>query len=132
MSVRVVPSSFGYDLLVNDHVRVAIRVAFPSYRRHRVSVGDRRYSYRYKTWHFNFHHHGRFDARYADFFVCLAVSDDRRSIRDSFIIPWESVTGKTFSLHGGQRRYEGRYAGFRGRWDSILAAARGQALRRVA
>ncbi len=132
LSVRATPSALGYDLLVNGELRVTLRVAFPSQRRHRVTVGNRQYNYRYKTWHFNFHHHGRFDTRYTDFFICLAVSELGGAIRDVFIIPWDQVTGKTFSLHGGQRRYDGRYAPFRGNWDILLAAARRHGLKRVA
>jgi len=133
LSVRAVPSALGYDLLVNGSVRITLRVAFPSLRRHRVTVGNRKYDYRYKTWHFNFHHHGKLDTRYTDFFVCLAVSEKRGTARETFIIPWERVTGKTFSLHGGRRKYDGRYAPFRGNWDTILSAAgRDGGLRRVA
>ena len=124
LSVRLVPGTLGHDLLVDGDRKVTLRVAFPSQRQHRVTVGDRKYTYRYKTWHFNFHHHGKFDTRYTDFFVCLAVSEDRGAVLDAFIIPWEHVTGKTFSLHGGRRGYEGRYAAYRGNWDAILTAGR--------
>jgi hypothetical protein len=129
LSVRSVSSAQGYDLLVNGEVRVTLRVAFPSLRRHRVTVGDRIYRYRYRTWHFNFHHHGKLDDRYTDFFICLAMRSDRATHAEVFIIPWEQVTGKTFSLHGGQRRYDGRYASFRDNWDGILSDS---GLRRVA
>jgi hypothetical protein len=133
LSVRSVSSILGYDLLVNGELKVTLRVAFPSLRRHRVTVGNRQYSYRYKTWHFNFHHHGKLDMRYTDFFICLAVSGRRGGSRATFVIPWEEITGKTFSLHGGQRGYDGRYAPFKEDWDTILTAAgRDGTLRRVA
>jgi hypothetical protein len=133
LSVRSVPSILGYDLLINGELKATLRVAFPSLRRHRVTVGNRQYSYRYKTWHFNFHHHGKLDTRYTDFFICLAVSERRGASRATFVIPWEHVTGKTFSLHGGQRGYDGRYAPFKENWHTILAATRGDGdLRRVA
>jgi hypothetical protein len=132
LAVRSVSSATGYDLLVNGEVRVALRVAFPSMRRHRVTVGGRTYFYRYRTWHFNFHHHGKLNERYTDFFVCLAVVSRRPLREEVFVIPWESVTGKTFSLHGGRREYEGRYAELRDGWAAIAAARRGQHLRRVA
>lgn len=132
LTVRSVSSSQGYDLLVNDEVRVTLRVAFPSLRRHRVTVGGRRYQYRYRTWHFNFHHHGKLDARYTDFFVCVAVSPGGGGRNTVFVIPWEHVTGKTFSLHGGRRTYGGRYAETCGRWEVLAHAAKVTALRHVA
>jgi hypothetical protein len=133
LAVRSVPSAAGYDLLVNDEVRVTLRVAFPSLRRHRVKVGGRMYQYRYRTWHFNFHHHGRLDERYTDFFVCMGLNPRQPSHQDVFVIPWEKVTGKTFSLHGGRERYAGRYASYRDNWQQLATAARRtRALARVA
>lgn len=133
LTVRSMPSSVPYDLLVNDEIRVTLRVAFPSMRRHRVSVAGKSYQYRYRTWHFNFHHHGRLDDRYTDFFACLAIDPRNPSREDTFIIPWEDVTGKTFSLHGGRRQYGGRYAPLRNCWRLIAQSARrGSPLKRVA
>lgn len=133
LTVRSAPTVSGYDLLVNDQVRVTLRVAFPSLRRHRVTVAGRTYHYRYRTWHFNFHHHGKMGPRYTDFFICLAVSPRRPSQEETFVIPWEQVTGKTFSLHGGRGRYSGRYAPFRDNWRLIASAGkRAAGLRRVA
>ncbi len=131
LAVQLAPSSTGYDLLVNGTTRVTLRVAFPGLRRHRVTVAGRRYQYRYRTWHFNFHHHGRLQERYTDFFVCLGVNPDDRGKAEIFVIPWEEVTGKTFSLHGGRTRYKGRYARFREAWH-LIAEQAGQPLRRVA
>jgi hypothetical protein len=124
LPVRVVGGNFGYDLVVGEQLRVTLRVAFPSQRRHRVTVSGRTYQYRYRTWHFNFHQHGRLDTRYTDFFVCLAVKSRHPLREDAFIIPWDEVTGKTFSLHGGQRDYSGRYAPFRERWALIAQPGR--------
>jgi len=132
LSVQPVSSATGYDLLVNGDTRVTLRVAFPGLRRHRVTVGGRRYQYRYRTWHFNFHHHGRLKERYTDFFVCLGVTPGERTKQEIFVIPWEQVTGKTFSLHGGRSPYKGRYAGCRDAWEPIAHAARGDGLRSVA
>jgi hypothetical protein len=125
--VRSVPSSEGYDLLVNDSVRVALRVAFPRIRNHQVTVRDRRYTYRYRSWHFNFHHHGKMKDRYADVFVCLAMEPRDPAREEVFVIPWTSVSGKTFSLHAARRRYAGQYAGFVNRWsvvDDAVSSAR--------
>src|SRR5512140_1339527 len=89
--VESVPSTSGYDLLVNDHVRVALRVAFPRVRNHHVTVRERRYTYRYRSWHFNFHHHGKLDKRYTDVFVCLAMDPRELAREEVFVIPWAAV-----------------------------------------
>jgi hypothetical protein len=123
LTVRTASTASGYDLIVNGDTRVTLRVAFPSLRRHRVAVAGRQYQYRYKTWHFNFHHHGKLKERYTDVFVCLAVNPQHTQ-EEIFVIPWDYVTGKTFSLHGGKQRYAGRYAAFRNRWRLIASAGR--------
>lgn len=133
LAVRNVTNTAGYDLLVNGEQRVTLRVAFPGLRRHRVTVGGRMYQYRYRTWHFNFHHHGKLGERYTDFFICLAVTPGQRGKADTFIIPWDKVSGKTFSLHGGRGLYGGRYAAYRDAWRLLSASAqRAGALRHVA
>jgi hypothetical protein len=130
-TVHTASAALSYDLVVGGETRVTLRVAYPGLRRHRVTVGGRSYRYRYRTWHFNFHHHGRFSERYTDFFVCIAVNPKGRD--QVFVIPWEEVTGKTFSLHGGRGEYTGRYARFRDGWERVLEAAkRIRPLRRVA
>jgi hypothetical protein len=120
--VRSVSPTLGYDALVNERVRVALRVAFPRLRRHHVTVRDRRYTYRYRSWHFNFHHHGKFGKRYADVFVCIAMEPRHPSREEVFVIPWEAVSGKTFSLHASRRRYAGQYAPHLNRWSVITKA----------
>lgn len=120
--VRSVPPTQGYDLLVNERVRVALRVAFPRLRKHHVTVRDRHYTYRYRSWHFNFHHHGKFGKRYADVFVCLAMEPRQPSREEVFIIPWDAISGKTFSLHAARHRYNGRYAQYLNRWRVITDA----------
>jgi hypothetical protein len=121
-AVRSVPSAAGYDLLVNDRVRVALRVAFPRRRNHQVTVRNRHYTYRYRSWHFNFHHHGKFGKRYADVFVCLTMHPRHPWREEAFILPWEAVRGKTFSLHEGRRHYKGQYAPYLNRWRTIAQA----------
>jgi hypothetical protein len=128
-TVRSVPGTHGYDLLVNDETRVTLRVAFPSMRKHRVTAGGRTYLYRYRTWHFNFHQHGKLSSQYTDCFVCIAVNPRDPSSEDVFVIPWDEVSGKTFSLHCGRTAYSGHYAPFRSAWDLIGSR---RALRRVA
>lgn len=131
VTVHSASAADSYDLIVNGDIRVTLRVAYPGLRHHRVTVGGRSYRYRYRTWHFNFHHHGRFSDRYTDFFVCIAVNPKGRD--QVFVIPWEQVTGKTFSLHGGRRVYNGRYAPCRDGWERVLdSAKRNRPLRRVA
>ncbi len=124
LSVRIMPSSSSFDMLVNGEVRVTLRVAYPGMRRHRVTVGGRSYNYRYETWHFNFHHHGRLEDRYTDFFVCIAMNPKLEGGDRVFVIPWDNVTGKTFSLHSGRGDYRGRYAPCLNDWDAIVDAGR--------
>ena len=120
--VRSESPAGGYDLLVNERLRVALRVAFPRMRRHHVTVRDRRYTYRYRSWHFNFHHHGKFGKRYADVFICLAMEPRHPSREEVFIIPRDAISGKTFSLHASRRHYAGQYAQYLNRWRLITGA----------
>jgi len=120
--VELVPVTDSYDLLVNERIRVALRVAFPRSGNHRVTVRNRHYTYRYRSWHFNFHHHGKLERRYADVVVCLAMEPRHISREEVFVIPWEAVSGKTFSLHAGRRRYAGQYAKYVNRWQVIAQA----------
>jgi hypothetical protein len=112
-----------YDLLVNGHQRVALRVAFPGRYAHTVTVNGRRYAYDYSSWNFNFHRHGQWDRRYCDVFVCIAKN--RRAADEIFVIPATAVSGPTFSLHGAGKPYRGRYAMYRNRW-SIFSAQPGR------
>jgi hypothetical protein len=115
LTVREVPRSDGYDLLVNGQTRVALRVAFPGRYAHAVTVSGKRYAYDYRSWSFNFHRHGRWDRKYCDVFVCIAKR--RRGADEIFVIPASAVSGPTFSLHGaGTKPYRGRYAPYRNRW----------------
>ena len=120
--VRAVPSARGFDLLLDGHVRVAMRVAFPRMRKHHVTVRNRQYTYRYRSWHFNFHHHGKLDERYADVFLCVAMEPRDPAREQVFVIPWGAVSGKTFSLHAARKRYNGRYAPYLNRWDVVADA----------
>jgi hypothetical protein len=127
LTVTTVAPSRGYDFLVDGRLRVALRVAFPRFRNHTVTSKKRKYTYRYRSWHFNFHRHGRIDRRYADVIVCFGV-EPRASGRDKiFIIPWETVSGKTFSLHAARNDYDGRYAPYRDNWGVVNDALAGPA-----
>jgi len=132
--VHSAPVAQGYDLVVNDRVRVALRVAFPRVRKHHVTVRGRHYMYRYRSWHFNFHHHGKLDKRYADVVICLAMEPRHPSREELFVIPWEAISGKTFSLHASRRQYAGQYARYLNRWRVIAEAVAEtpQRLRKVA
>jgi hypothetical protein len=127
LTVREVPRSDGYDLLVNGQTRVALRVAFPGRYAHAVTVSGKRYAYDYRSWSFNFHRHGRWDRKYCDVFVCIAKR--RRGADEIFVIPANAVSGPTFSLHGaGTKPYRGRYAPYRNRWavfDEVPTTANG-------
>jgi len=113
--VEEVSRNGKYDMLVNEHIRVALRVAFPGRYAHTVTVNGRRYAYDYKSWNFNFHRHGRWDEKYCDVFVCVAKN--RRAADEIFVIPALAVTGPTFSLHGAGKPYRGRYNVYRNRWN---------------
>jgi hypothetical protein len=130
--IRMAPASASYDFLVNDRVRVALRVAFPRLRKHHVTARNQRYTYRYRSWHFNFHHHGQFGRRYADVVICLAMEPKHPRREQVFVIPWSSVSGKTFSLHSARHEYSGRYAPYRNRWEVINEVAADAPLRQVA
>jgi hypothetical protein len=121
--IQPVSGAHSYDLLVNERVRLTLRVAFPRLRKHHVTVRERHYMYRYRSWHFNFHHHGKFGKRYTDVFVCIAMEPRHPSREEIFVIPWDAVSGKTFSLHAGRRRYAGQYAKHLNRWRVITEAA---------
>jgi hypothetical protein len=124
LTVRTVNPNLGYDLLVEDHLRVSLRVAFPSKRRHCVTAAGRVYQYRYDSWHFNFHHHGEMRKRHTDFFLCIVVAAGRVARFEVYVIPWDGIRGKTFSLHAGRRAYAGQYARYREMWQPVCDAAR--------
>jgi hypothetical protein len=56
------------------------------------------------------------------------------SREEVFVIPWEAVSGKTFSLHASRRRYAGQYARYVNRWSVItkVLAESSARLRKVA
>ncbi len=126
LSVKQVKSAVSFDLLINETLRITLRVSFSGKRWHRVTVAGKTYRYRYPTCHFNFHHHGEFKERerYTDIFVCMPMTPGK-DIAEVFIIPWDKVTGKTFSLHGGRQPYRGTYAQYRDAWHLIAEMARG-------
>ena len=122
--VQPQPQGSGFDYLVNGSIRVALKVALAHRTTHRVVSRGREYSYRYRTWHFNFHRHGRLDRRYADFILCVAHNSRSNKPDDCFVIPWEAISGKTFALHDSRTKaYVGRYACYRNAWNLIGEAA---------
>lgn len=114
IDVEPAPRTAKYDLVVNGHTSVALRVAFPGRYLHTVKVNGRRYAYDYLSWNFNFHRHGLWERRYCDVFICIARS--RRPGDETFVIPAGAVTGPTFSLHGAGKPYRGRYSAYRNGW----------------
>jgi hypothetical protein len=109
-----------YDFLIDDRVRLALRVAYPSSSRRRVHVGGRRYNYVYRAWNFNFHHRGKVGDRYADFFACIPlIPGQRLELEQTFIIPWQAISGKTFYLPDSRRPYAGKFALYRNAWQQI-------------
>jgi hypothetical protein len=122
----------GYDFLVNEKVRIAVRYAIPTadreqtYRKRNGEVSR----YVYKRWTFNFHRHGELGDRYCDFFVCFLASADTKARGSSdvsvFVIPWEAITGLTFCSsvrEGSTRSYRGKYAQYRDAWNLIEHSA---------
>jgi hypothetical protein len=108
-----------HDFLVNGKIRVALRTAFPSSYRRQVRLGKRKYSYVYRAWNFNFHHRGRIDERYCDFFICVPLGSRRVDLNAAYVIPWKARTGKTFYLPDSKRTYSGKYAVYRGAWTQL-------------
>ena len=105
LEVDVVSPLLRYDFIVNGNLRIALRTAFPSsYKRH-VRLGDRIYSYVYRAWNFNFHHRGKIDEQYCDFFVCVPLGTGRVDLGRAYVIPWADRTGKTFYLPDSKREY---------------------------
>jgi hypothetical protein len=119
LDVRVMEPLARHDFLLDGRVRVALRTAFPSsYRRH-VRLRKRLYRYVYRAWNFNFHHRGRIDEQYCDFFICVPIGVGKLNLGAAYIIPWEARTGKTFYLPDSQRPYSGKYAVYRDAWDQL-------------
>jgi len=112
-----------YDFLVNGKVRIALRTAFPSSYRRNVQLHERVYSYVYRAWNFNFHHRGKIDQVYCDFFVCVPLGEGKIDLSAAYVIPWEWRTGKTFYLPDSQKPYSGKYARFRNAWAPLVEAA---------
>ncbi len=116
-------ASAKFDFLIEGRIRLALRVAFPSTSKRRMNVGDKQYNYVYRAWNFNFHHRGKVGECYADFFACIPLSaDGDLDLRRSFLIPWDSITGKTFYLPDSRRPYAGKLAAYRNAWDLLPAA----------
>lgn len=113
-----------YDFLVEGRIRLALRVAFPSASKRRVHVGGRHYLYVYHAWNFNFHHRGKVGDRYADFFACVPLMDNSDlDLSQTFVIPWEAISGKTFYLPDSRRPYAGKFAPYRNSWELLTSAA---------
>lgn len=112
-----------FDFTLDGTLRVALRTAFPSSYRRQVRLRERVYSYVYRAWNFNFHHRGRIDERYCDFFVCVPLGRRKIDLSHAYVIPWEARTGKTFYLPDSQREYAGKYAAYRDAWSALAEAS---------
>jgi hypothetical protein len=109
-----------YDFIIDARIRLALRVAYPSSSRRRVQVGGRKYNYVYRAWNFNFHHRGKVGERYSDFFACIPlVQDQQPDLSETFVIPWEAISGKTFYLPDSRRPYAGKFAIYRNGWHQL-------------
>jgi hypothetical protein len=128
LDVQVMDALTRHDFLVNGRVRVALRTAFPSSYRRRVKLRKRLYSYVYRAWNFNFHHRGRIEERYCDFFICVPISTKKLNLSAAYVIPWEARSGKTFYLPDSQRAYSGKYAAYRDAWEQLGDSCRAAAV----
>ena len=139
-AARAVDFRDGYDFLINDKVRIAVRYAIPTSDREQIykKRNGEISHYVYKRWTFNFHRHGKIDERYCDFFVCFlaapvskdgkkaAAKNGKGSDVTVFVIPWEAITGLTFCSsvrEGSSRSYRGKYAVYQDAWNLIEEAA---------
>lgn len=130
MKLRVEESDFlsRYDFVLNGRIRVALRTAFPSSYRRQVRLRRRLYSYVYRAWNFNFHHRGRIDEQYCDFFICVPLGMTKAlDLSKAYIIPWDARSGKTFYLPDSRRSYAGKYADYRDAWNQLREVCRAQA-----
>ena len=129
LDVALSESMARHDYLIGGRIRVALRTAFPSSYRRRVRLRKRQYSYVYRAWNFNFHHRGRIDERYCDFFVCVPLGTGKPvDLNAAYVIPWEARSGKTFYLPDSQRPYSGKYAEFRNAWGLLPDGTRARAV----
>lgn len=123
-SIALAPPQARFDFIVDGRLRLALRVACPSSSKRRVRVGGRDYCYVYRAWNFNFHHRGKVGDRYSDFFACVPLNPDCAiDLSQAFVIPWESISGKTFYLPDSRRAYSGKFATFRNAWGELGRAA---------
>jgi hypothetical protein len=121
--VETAPAQARYDFVVDGHVRLALRVAYPSSSRRRVHVGGRHYRYVYKAWNFNFHHRGEVGECYCDFFACVPLIPELQlDLTQAFIIPWNAISGKTFYLPDSRRSYAGKFSVYRDAWHLLRVA----------
>jgi hypothetical protein len=128
VNVQVMDALARHDFLLDGRVRVALRTAFPSSYRRRVRLRKRRHSYVYRAWNFNFHHRGRIDKQYCEFFICVPLGAGKLNLSNAYVIPWEARSGKTFYLPDSQRAYSGKYAEFRDGWDLLRESCRSAAV----
>lgn len=128
------PPQSRFDFLVEGQLRLALRVAYPSASKRRVQVGGRCYTYVYHAWNFNFHHRGKVGDPYADFFACVPLNTEHElDLTRAFVIPWSSISGKTFYLPDSRRPYAGKFAVYRNAWSLITnAVAQREANARIA
>jgi hypothetical protein len=102
-----------------------VRAARPHVHRHHITVGSRRYCYRYGLEFWNLHQHGK---RTADPDIWLLVGASA-----VYVVPAHELAGRlTYSLLFGaaRRRRPARVRPYAGRWEIIERALR--RLRRAA
>lgn len=102
-------------------ISVAVRAARPRDAQHAVTVGGKRYQYRYRVLHFNLHSHAQRKC-FPDVWVLVVIT--RRPL--VFVVP-QSVLGKRMTVQLQAALLPGRggarVRAFAGRWDVITGNA---------
>ena len=114
-------ASNGSDLLVNGTILVGVRAARHRAESHRVSVGNKIYSYRYRVRRWNFSNQGKFPRTWPHFWMLVTHGEP-----DVFIVP-QSVLGR---VHGANimdtepHKRRGRFWPYLNRWDLVTKMTR--------
>ena len=110
--------------LVNG-LAVGVRVARTRVTKHPVTVGGRRYSYRYPILHWNLHVHGQ-KVHSPDVWLLVAIGPSPRP--RVFIVPADVVgrtkTAQVLDTPSARTSTRGRLRAYEGAWGILTAARR--------
>lgn len=117
----------GCAVTVRDHgavslevngLAVAVRVARRRMAHHPVTVGGRRYDYRYPILHFNLHAHNR-KIHAPDVWVLVAVDSPRRVWIVPAAVVARTKTVQILDTASARQSTRGRVREYEGRWEVI-------------